>query len=127
MTFTDLNSTKEICTFEICDTPSTFQSPICPKLPRGNTNVMSLFSGHIAALSSVAWNPKNASQFISASADSTIRLWDLTDKRKSKAVIVVKSKERGGRTKVSACAWSLDGKTIGGGESFLSLFAFFFF
>ncbi|KAK4704133.1 WD repeat-containing protein 70, partial [Phenoliferia sp. Uapishka_3] len=69
--------------------------------------------GHVAALTSVAWHPKNYSLFLSASADSTIRLWDVANKRKSKSVIVVKSKDRGGKTKVSACAWTGDGKTIG--------------
>ncbi|KAL8292109.1 hypothetical protein RQP46_001575 [Phenoliferia psychrophenolica] len=69
--------------------------------------------GHVAALTAVAWHPKNYSLFLSASADSTIRLWDVANKRKSKSVIVVKSKDRGGKTKVSACAWSADGKTIG--------------
>ena len=36
---------------------------------------------------------------------------------KQKTVIVAKSKERGGRTKVTACAYSVDAKFIGGGES----------
>lgn len=35
--------------------------------------------------------------------------------RKQKAIIVVKSKERGARTRVTACAWSPDGKMIAGG------------
>lgn len=69
--------------------------------------------GHVAAVTSLAWHPKNASLFLTASADSTLRIWDISNKRKSKTVIVVKSKERGGRSKVSACAWSPDGKYIG--------------
>lgn len=36
-------------------------------------------------------------------------------KRKQKQVIVVKSKERGARTRVTACAWSHDGKMVAGG------------
>lgn len=44
------------------------------------------------------------------------RIWDVEDKRKQKTVIVVKSKERGTRTKVTACAYSHDGKLIAGGE-----------
>lgn len=39
------------------------------------------------------------------------------NKRKQKQVIVVKSKERGARTRVTACAWSHDGKLIAGGTS----------
>ena len=39
----------------------------------------------------------------------------MSNKRKQKQVIVVKSKERGARTRVTACAWSHDGKMIVGG------------
>lgn len=42
-------------------------------------------------------------------------IWDVENKRKQKTVIVVKSKERGARTKVNACAYSPDGGLIGGG------------
>ena len=45
------------------------------------------------------------------------RIWDVENKRKQKTVIVVKSKERGTRTKVTACAYSGDGKVIAGGGS----------
>ena len=43
------------------------------------------------------------------------RIWDVENKRKQKGVIVVKSKERGARTKVTACNYSTDGSLIGGG------------
>lgn len=43
------------------------------------------------------------------------RIWDVETKRKQKTVIVVKSKERGARTKVTACGYSPDGSLIGGG------------
>lgn len=39
----------------------------------------------------------------------------MENKRKQKTVIVVKSKERGARTKVTACAYSPDGNLISGG------------
>ena len=39
----------------------------------------------------------------------------MENKRKQKGVIVVKSKERGARTKVTACNYSPDGNLIGGG------------
>ncbi|KAF7339853.1 Transcriptional factor [Mycena venus] len=71
-------------------------------------------SGHVGELSSCMWHPKDANTFITSSADSTIRIWDVEDKRKQKSVIVVKSKERGARTKVTACAYSPDGSMIGG-------------
>ena len=44
------------------------------------------------------------------------RIWDVENKRKQKTVIVVKSKERGSRTKVTACGYSTDASLIGGGE-----------
>ncbi|KAH9821044.1 WD40-repeat-containing domain protein [Melampsora americana] len=69
-------------------------------------------AGHIAELTSCAWHPKDNKTFITSAADSTIRIWDVENKRKSKSVIVLKSKERGTRTKITACAYSPDGKTI---------------
>ncbi len=42
------------------------------------------------------------------------RIWDVENRRKQKTVIVVKSKERGARTKVTHCAYSYDGGIIGG-------------
>jgi len=44
-----------------------------------------------------------------------VRIWDVENKRKQKTVIVVKSKERGARTKVTACCYSPDSRYIGGG------------
>lgn len=43
------------------------------------------------------------------------RIWNVENKRKQKTVIVVKSKERGARTKVTACGYSPDGRYIAGG------------
>lgn len=45
------------------------------------------------------------------------RIWDVENKRKQKSVIVVKSKDRGARTKVNACTYTADGSMIGGGET----------
>ncbi|CAH7672113.1 WD40-repeat-containing domain protein [Phakopsora pachyrhizi] len=69
-------------------------------------------AGHIAELTSGAWNPKDSKTFITSSADSTIRIWDIENKRKSKSVIVLKSKERGTRTKITTCNYSPDGRSI---------------
>ena len=97
-----------------------------------------LSSGHVAELTSCAWHPKDSQTFITSSVDSTIRcdsqssdndrvadvngrIWDVENKRKQKTVIVVKSKERGARTKVNACAYSPDGSLIGGGTFLPSL------
>ncbi|KAH9043727.1 hypothetical protein EDB85DRAFT_2138423 [Lactarius pseudohatsudake] len=71
-------------------------------------------SGHVSELSSCAWHPKDAQTFITGSSDSTIRIWNVENKRKQKTVIVVKSKERGARTKVTACGYSPDGRYIAG-------------
>ncbi|KAG8961628.1 hypothetical protein FRC03_005138 [Tulasnella sp. 419] len=75
---------------------------------------MKLTSGHVGELTGCAWHPKEENTFITSSNDSTIRIWDTEDKRKQKTVIVVKSKERGARTKVTSCAFSPDGKIIVG-------------
>ncbi|KAI0314992.1 WD40-repeat-containing domain protein [Amylostereum chailletii] len=71
-------------------------------------------SGHVGELTSCAWHPKDPQTFITSSADSTIRIWDVENRRKQKTVIVVKSKERGARTKVTSCNYSPDGKYIAG-------------
>ncbi|KAI0786018.1 transcription factor [Abortiporus biennis] len=71
-------------------------------------------SGHVAELTSCAWHPRDSQTFITSSMDSTIRIWDVEDRRKQKTVIVVKSKERGARTKVTTCGYSPDGNLIGG-------------
>ncbi|CAL1696532.1 unnamed protein product [Somion occarium] len=71
-------------------------------------------SGHVAELTSCAWHPKDPQTFITSSMDSTIRIWEVENRRKQKSVIVVKSKERGARTKVTSCSYSPDGGIIGG-------------
>ncbi|WVW86626.1 hypothetical protein I302_108679 [Kwoniella bestiolae CBS 10118] len=71
-------------------------------------------NGHTAEINGGAWHPTDNSQFLTCSNDSTLRIWDVENKRKQKQVIVVRSKERGARTKVTACAWSPDGKMIAG-------------
>lgn len=71
-------------------------------------------AGHVGELSSCSWHPRDRQYFITSSADSTIRVWDVENKRKQKSVIVVKSKERGARTKVTTCAYSPDGNLISG-------------
>ncbi|KAI0343895.1 WD40 repeat-like protein [Trametopsis cervina] len=71
-------------------------------------------SGHVAELSSCAWHPRDPETFITSSVDSTIRIWEVENRRKQKTVIVVKSKERGTRTKVTTCGYSPDGSLIGG-------------
>jgi WD40 repeat protein len=71
--------------------------------------------GHVAALTSGAWNPAVKNRFITSSTDGSIRLWDVDNTRKQADVIAYKTKERGGRTPVTAVAYSSDGKMIAGG------------
>lgn len=49
------------------------------------------------------------------------RIWDVENKRKQKTVIVVKSKDRGARTKITSCGYSTDGKLIGGSQWSISI------
>lgn len=71
--------------------------------------------GHVADLTAGTWNPTNATEFLTSSNDSTLRIWDTSNRMAHKSIIVVKSKERGARTKVTMCAYSSDGKLVGGG------------
>lgn len=76
--------------------------------------------GHISSLSAVRFHPLDKSVFLTAAADSTIRLWNVDNKWKQKDVIVLKSKARGQmgggpgglRTAVTAASYSHDGKWI---------------
>ncbi|CAG8561842.1 15172_t:CDS:10 [Funneliformis caledonium] len=79
-------------------------------------------NGHIAALTSGGWHPNDRQTFITASHDSTIRIWDVDNKRKQKNVLVHKSKERGGRSVVTATCYSPDGRFIAGAAQDGNLF-----
>ncbi|CAG8770728.1 13583_t:CDS:10, partial [Dentiscutata erythropus] len=79
-------------------------------------------SGHIAALSCGGWHPNDRQTFFTGSADSTIRIWDVENKRKQKHVLVHKSKERGGRSAITAACYSSDSKLLAGAAQDGSLF-----
>ncbi|GAA5823064.1 hypothetical protein JCM11251_007472 [Rhodosporidiobolus azoricus] len=70
--------------------------------------------GHVAAVTSIAWHPTQPTTFLTCSSDSTLRIWSTTNRRKSTSVIVVRSKApgKGGKTKITACCWSPDGKMV---------------
>jgi WD40 repeat protein len=72
--------------------------------------------GHVGEVTSGTWHPYDRDQFITASADSTIRIWDINHKWEHKEVLIVKGKGPGlaQRTKITTCAYSPDGKWIGG-------------
>lgn len=61
-------------------------------------------NGHVAEITSCSW--MDETRFITTSADSTIRFWDVENPLKQRMVINVKSKERGARTKVTAHEFS---------------------
>lgn len=69
-------------------------------------------SGHVSEITKGFWNPIKANEFATSSSDSTIRLWDSEIVTKQKQVIVVRSKERGTRTKITAANYSSDGRTL---------------
>lgn len=75
---------------------------------------MKVTKGHIAEINSGKWHPSDNSLFLTCANDSTLRIWDVGDRSKQKHVVVVRSKERGNKTRVTACAWSPDGKMIAG-------------
>ncbi|MCJ1314375.1 WD repeat-containing protein 70 [Agyrium rufum] len=64
--------------------------------------------GHVGEITTGAWHPTNQDLFVTASIDSTLRIWDINFKRSHKDIIVHKSRQAGsaGRTRMSAVAWS---------------------
>ena len=74
--------------------------------------------GHISEITSGTWNPTNRDLCVTAGTDSTLRIWDVNNKRSQKEVIVHKSRAAGsaGRTRMTAVAW---GSPIQGGNNIL--------
>ncbi|CAI4211782.1 unnamed protein product [Parascedosporium putredinis] len=64
--------------------------------------------GHISEITTGTWHPSDRNVCLTAGTDSTLRIWDVNNKRKQKEVIVFKSKApgAGGRTRMTAVAWS---------------------
>jgi len=71
--------------------------------------------GHIQALSSCMWHPYDKQLFMTSAADSTVRIWDVNQKRSHKDIIVVKSKNRGTKTRISCAAYNITATNIGVG------------
>ena len=64
--------------------------------------------GHISEVTTGTWHPSNKNICLTAGTDSTLRIWDINNKRKQKDIIVFKSKAAGagGRTRMTAAAWA---------------------
>ncbi|KAG6033444.1 hypothetical protein E4U41_006908 [Claviceps citrina] len=63
--------------------------------------------GHISEITTGTWHPVDKNVCVTAGTDSTLRIWDVNNKRSQKEVVVFKSKAAGsaGRTKMTAVAW----------------------
>ncbi|KAF4506845.1 hypothetical protein G6O67_006886 [Ophiocordyceps sinensis] len=63
--------------------------------------------GHISEITTGTWHPTDRSLCLTAGTDSTLRIWDVNNKRSQKDVVVFKSKAAGcaGRSKMTAVAW----------------------
>ncbi|KAH7162509.1 WD40-repeat-containing domain protein [Dactylonectria estremocensis] len=74
--------------------------------------------GHISEITTGTWHPTDRNVCITAGTDSTLRIWDINNKRSQKEVIVFKSKAAGaaGRTKMTTVAW---GSPAQGGNNVL--------
>ncbi|KAJ1966507.1 hypothetical protein GGI12_000005 [Dipsacomyces acuminosporus] len=82
---------------------------------RGDMYVMDMrkTSGHVAGLTCVDWSPRDDEYFISASADSTVRIWNCEKSLlKQEQVVVLKTKQRGVRVAATAAAYSRDATLI---------------
>ncbi|POR38533.1 Putative WD repeat-containing protein [Tolypocladium paradoxum] len=76
--------------------------------------------GHISEITTGTWHPTDKNMCITAGTDSTLRIWDVNNKRSQKEVVVFKSKAAGsaGRTKMTAVAWAT--ATSGGSNILVS-------
>lgn len=74
--------------------------------------------GHVSEITTGTWNPVDRDLCITAGTDSTLRIWDVNNKRSQKEVIVHKSRlpGSGGRTRMTAVAW---GSPAQGGNNIL--------
>lgn len=63
--------------------------------------------GHVSEITTGTWHPTDRNLCVTAGTDSTLRIWDINNKRSQKEVIVFKSKAAGsaGRTRMTAVAW----------------------
>lgn len=70
-------------------------------------------SGHVAALTSCAWDPTSADHFMTSGADGTVRIWNIGYRQRQDHVIVVRSKKpSGGRSAVTHARYNNDASLI---------------
>ncbi|KAI0486923.1 WD repeat domain-containing protein [Xylaria cf. heliscus] len=63
--------------------------------------------GHVSEVTTGTWHPTDKNICVTAGTDSTLRIWDINNKRCQKEVLVFKSKAAGtaGRSRMTAVAW----------------------
>ncbi|KAK1774631.1 WD40-repeat-containing domain protein [Copromyces sp. CBS 386.78] len=63
--------------------------------------------GHVGEIATGTWHPSDPNLCVTAGSDSTLRIWDVNNKRSQKEVIVFKSKAAGsaGRTRMTSVVW----------------------
>lgn len=77
-------------------------------------NDMSRTKGHTAQLTAGCWHPFRKEEFLTASMDSTLRIWDVSNPRQHKQLI--KARAQGGlKTVPSAAAFNRDGTLVAAG------------
>lgn len=63
--------------------------------------------GHVSEITAGCWHPMDKNLLVTAGTDSTLRIWDVNNKRHHKDVIVHKSKTaKGGRSRMCCVAWA---------------------
>ncbi|KAI1355723.1 WD repeat domain-containing protein [Xylaria sp. FL0043] len=74
--------------------------------------------GHVSEVTTGTWHPTDKNICVTAGTDSTLRIWDINNKRCQKEVLVFKSKAAGaaGRSRMTAVAW---GTPTQGGSNLL--------
>lgn len=69
-------------------------------------------NGHVSEMTCGGWHPTDTNTFLTGGSDSTIRIWDIDFLSSQKIVIVVRSKQRGTKTRVTAATYTPDGGAI---------------
>ncbi|KAF8443480.1 WD40-repeat-containing domain protein [Terfezia claveryi] len=63
--------------------------------------------GHVSEITAGCWHPTDRNRLVTAGTDSTLRIWDVNNKRHHKDIIVHKSKTaKGGRSRMCCVAWA---------------------